>query len=237
MQMSGKGAFANFGQEGTPTPAANQDMPLFSIKGEVKDRDSHIQMLGVVSAFLGADPNKGLEIITLGDKGYMHGPLPMLGAAEDKWYEMPADQASSFKPPLTSESFLDSLTGSGMSPSDFKKKGTETLDDQSCDVYAGDQNALMKAFQNVGQAAGGSDNTNQVIDSADFNLWICQDGYLHQVRMSVQSHDKTKPDQSGTFLMQMHLSDFNGTDIQIQAPANAEPLKMPSFMNLGTPTP
>ncbi len=237
MQMSARGAFGALSQEGTPAPAVNQDVPLFSINGEVKDQDSHFKMQGFIAAFLGADPTKGLEVTTVGSKAYIHGPVPMLGATEDKWYEMPASQASAVKPPLTSQSFLDSLTQSGMNPNDFKKTGTETLDNQSCDVYTGDKDAVMKAFQDVGKAAGGTGDSNQVIDTADFKFWICSDGFMHQVRLSVEGHDKTKPDQKGSFLMLLHLSDLNGSDIQIQAPANAEPLKMPSFLNLGTPTP
>jgi hypothetical protein len=34
----------------------------------------------------------------------------------------------------------------------------------------------------------------------------------------------------------MHIYDI-GADVKIEAPSNAELLKMPSFINLGTPTP
>jgi hypothetical protein len=239
MQTTGKGAFGSGGPETpapnvTPLPPANQELTMISMHGEVNGTNSHFRLQGLFAAFLGVDPTKSLEVITVGDKSYIHGPVALLGASEDKWYELPADESSVAKPPLTPGSFLESFTLSGVNASEFKKTGTESLDDRSCDVYSGDKSLIEKAFKDVGQATGGQDLSS--IDSAEFKFWICDDGYLHQIRMAVEGHETDKPDQKNSFVVQMHLFDL-GADIKIEAPSNAEPLKMPSFINPGTPTP
>jgi hypothetical protein len=240
MQVSANGAFGLTLDQtptasATPAPSSNQEITLFSISGEVNKKDSHFKMGGFVAAVLGVDPNKGMEIITVGDKSYIHGPVALLGATGDQWYEMPTQQAGAVEPPLTPDTFLQSLSSNGMNPSDFQKTGSESLDNQSCDVYSAGKDVIAKGFQDLGQATGGSNN-NQVIDSGDFRFWVCGDGYLHQMRLNVQGHDQNNPAQKGEFTMVMHLNDING-NISIQAPANAQPLQLPSFLNLGTPTP
>jgi hypothetical protein len=238
MQVTASG---NFGLSAGETPApnstpapANQEMTMVSLQGEVSGQDSHFSLQGIFAAFLGADPSKPIEVITAGGKSYIHGPATLLGANEDKWYELPAEESSVAKPPLTPGSLLDSFSASGLNPNEFQKTGTESLDNHSCDVYSGDKASIEKTFKNLGQATGGAALSS--IDSADFRFWVCDDGFLHQVRMAIQGHAQDKPDQKGSFLMQMHIHDI-GTDIKIEAPANAEPLKMPSLPSLETPTP
>jgi hypothetical protein len=239
MQVTVSGSFGLSGAEtpapnATPSAPSNQEMTMVTMQGEVNGQNSHFSLQGLFAAFLGADPSKPIEVITLGDKSYIHGPATLIGATEDKWYELPADESSVAKPPLTPGSLLDSFTASGLDPNDFKKTSTESLDNRSCDVYSGDEAAVEKTFKTLGQAAGGADLSS--LDAADFRFWVCDDGFLHQVRLAVQGHAQDKPDQKGSFLMQMHIHDI-GTDIKIEAPANAEPLKMPSLINLETPTP
>ncbi len=241
MQMSGSGAFGTTGETPaageTPAPGVSGNFDLLKLSGEVNGNDSHFLMGGLIAAFLGMDPTKGVEVTTVGDKSYIHGPIPLLGANQDAWYVTPAQTASAVKPPLTASSFLQSLTTSGLSPSDVQKSGTESLDNQSCDVYAADKSALQRAFEDVNKQQGGQNQSNEVIDNGDLRFWVCGDGYLHQVRMSVDGHDKTNAAQKGSFLLLMHIWDINNSSISIQAPANAQPLQVPSFFNLGTPTP
>lgn len=230
----GLGAEATPAPNTTPPPPANQEVTMISMEGEVNAGNSHFKLQGLFAAFLGVDPDKSIEVITVGDKSYIHGPIPLLGAAEDKWYQLDAGEASVAKPPLTPGSFLESFTLTDANASEFKKTGTEGLDNRSCDVYSGDKSVIQKAFKDVTQATGGEDLS--AVDSAEFQFWICDDGLLHQIRMSLEGHEKDKPDQKSSFLIQMHIYDM-GSDIKIEAPPNAEPLKMPSFFSAGTPTP
>ena len=239
LQVTGNG---NLGLTGDVTPAANvtpvapanEEITMISMKGEVTGQESHLSLQGLFAAFLGVDPSKSLEVVTVGGKSYVHGPAAFIGANEDKWYELPTGESSVAEPPLTPNSLLESISATGLDPNDFKKTNTESLDNHSCDVYTGDQATIEKTFKSVGQAAGAGDWSS--IDSADFKLWICDDGFLHQFRMAITAHSQDQPDQKGSFLVQMHIYDF-GANIKIEAPTDAEPLKVPSILNLGTPTP
>ncbi len=234
LQMTTQGSLNPLG--GTPEAEATPlDLPLITMKGDVNGLDSHVTLQGLFAGLLGVDPNKGLEMITVEGKTYIHGPVPLLGAAEDKWYELPAEQAAAAQPPLHPSTLLESFTSSGMKPEDFQKSGTETLDNRSCDVYSGDKETVVKAFQSASEATGQADGSLENLDTAELKFWVCDDGYVHQTRMFVEGSSKDKPNEKGSFLLLMHLTDI-GANITIQPPPNASPLEVPSF-GLPTTTP
>jgi hypothetical protein len=230
----------NFAAGAGPTPeagATDKPMTLVMMKGEVNGKDAHFTLQGVLTSFLGIDPEKTFEVITSDGKAYVKGPVPLLGATEEKWYEAPPNAASVAQPPLTPGSFLESFGESGINPADFKQLGTESLDGKSCQVLAGDKTAVINAFSKLGGATGATQEDLDSIDNAEFKFWVCDDGYLHQVKMLVEGHDKTKPDQKGSFEILMKITDFNA-DIKITPPADAIPLKLPGQETPAvTPTP
>lgn len=234
LKISGKGNFAP--GPITPTLGATQtEATLLAMQGDVNGKDSHFNLAGLFTSFLGVEPNGSLDFITVGDKAYVHGPVPVLNANEAKWYQVPSQQASIAQPPLTPGSFLEAFSSSGINPDDFKKSGTESLDGHTCDVYSGDKSTVVKAFQSLGAAAGASQQDMDAIDNAEFRFLICDDSYLHQVTMVIDGHNKDKPEEKGTFSILMHLYDFD-SDIKIQAPPDAEELTVPAFP-IPTPTP
>jgi hypothetical protein len=237
MSMTGKG---NFAASGTATPeAGSADTPvtLVDMKGEVNGKDAHFTMQGALTAFLGIDPEKTFEVISYNGEAYLKGPVPLLGATEEKWYKVPAQATSVAQPPLTPSSFLDSFGETGINLNDFKMTGTESLDGRTCEVYSGDKSAVVNAFSKLGGAAGATEEDLASIDNAEFKFWVCADGYLHQVKMLMEGHDKANPDQKGSFEILMKIADFN-TDIQITPPADATPLEIPGQITPEvTPTP
>lgn len=237
MEISGQGNLGLTGSEtpppdATPLASPTQEITLMSVIGEVNGKSAHFTMQGLFAAFLGIDTGKSLQVISTGENNYIHGPVPLLGANEDKWYLLPPNQASVAKPPLTPDTFMSSFTSTGLNPDDFPKTGSETLDNRTCDVYSGDKAAVEKTFQSISQTTGIADLS--VIDAAEFQFWLCDDAFLHQIRMNISGHSQNKPDQKGTFLMLMHVSDF-GSNISIQAPENAEPLSTPAALESPTP--
>lgn len=233
MTISGRGNFTV--GVATPEPgAADKDTTLIAMKGEVNGKDSHFVLQGFVTSFLGMDPSQSLEVTTSGDKAYIKGPVPMLGATEAKWYELPAQAANMAQPPLTPSSFLQSFGDTGINPADFKPAGSESLDGQACQVQAGDKNAVVNAFNKLGGATGATQEDLNSIDNAEFKFWVCEDGYLHQVRMVIEGHDKNNPNSKGAFSVLMKISDF-GSNIKIEPPAGATLLTLPPPG--ATPTP
>lgn len=230
----------NFTGGAGPTPEAGaEDKPttLVVMQGEVNGKDAHFTLQGVLTSFLGIDPAKTFEVISYGGKAYVKGPVPLLGALEEKWYEAPPSASSVAQPPLTPGSFLESFGESGINPADFKLDGSESLDGKSCQVYSGDKSAVVNAFNKLGGATGTTQEDLDSIENAEFKFWVCDDGFLHQVKMLVEGHDKNKPDQKGSFQILMKIMDFNG-DIKITPPADAIPLKLQGQETpAATPTP
>lgn len=219
----------NFAATGAPTPQPgdeNKPITLVTMKGEINGKDAHLTLQGELTSLLGIDPSKPFEVISYQGAAYVKGPVPLLGATEEKWYLAPPEAASVAQPPLTPGALLASFGDAGINPADFKEAGTETLDGASCTIYSGDKSAVINAFSKLGGAAGATQADLDSIDNAQFNFWVCPDGYLHQIRMLIEGHDKTKPDQKGTFEIVMKASDFN-SDIKITPPTDASPLTLP----------
>jgi WD40 repeat protein len=220
-EMHGSGAFGL--ELGDTLPAtATQGLPLISMWAEVNDNDTHTILKGVNAALLGVDPRKGLEMITVDGKAYVRGPLAMLDAKEEKWYEMPSERAQVAQPAVQPSSFFESFAGADMQAEDFTRTGSATLDGLNCDIYAGNKETVLKAFQNV-RAMFNSDAEFSTTDEATLEFRVCEDGHVHQMSMSVAGTTKDKPDQTSTSSLTTHVFDI-GADINIQAPPDAEPI-------------
>ncbi|MDL1895654.1 hypothetical protein FBQ82_05235 [Anaerolineae bacterium CFX7] len=238
LEITGKGDFAA-ADGATATPNDAQPVTLVAIQGEVNQQDAHFSTQGFLNASLGRDPAKPFEVIMHNGNAYFKGPVPVIGAGEEKWYQAPPEIASIAQLPLSPEQFLKSFSESGFEPADFKLAGAETLDGQACQVYAGDKSAVANAFSKLAGATGATQQDLDAIESAEFKFWACADGYLHQVKMGIVGHDPNDPAQNGEFGLLLQLADLNG-NITITPPADAElfvlPTEMPSEP-AATPTP
>ncbi len=215
---------------GMTTPM--QEFPLMSMSGETSGKDSHLIMKGFIAMFLTGDPTKSLEMMTVGGKSYVHGPMPLFGAPEDKWYVGGADSGLNMG---SSEDPVQSFKGQNQDWSKFKKTGTEKFDGRSCDVYSADKEAAMEFFNEFSKQSQQSQSLDQ-LSNAELKVWVCDDGYFHQLRMSMEGSAKDKPNQKVSILMLIHFSDLNA-NIKITPPPSPAPLKTPAFFNFGTPTP
>jgi hypothetical protein len=236
MNISGKGNFSVL-SGATPAPgASDQAGTLLAMKGEISGSDAHFTLQGMVTSFLGIDPSQTFEVISYHGTGYVKGPIPILGANETRWYVAPAQASQLAQPPLTPSSFFDTFGSAGISFGDFQKSGSESVDNKACDVYAGDKTAVVNAFNRLGGATGATQEDLKSIDRAEFKFWVCDDGYLHQVRMLIEGHDKTNTAQKGSFEVAINLSDFDA-DLKITPPADAVPMPTPGAPSGGTVQP
>jgi uncharacterized protein YgiM (DUF1202 family) len=221
MDMSAKGALAS----GLGGPAgAQQVMSVLTLAAEVNGKDAHFTMKGLFSSFMGADPNIGVEFITAGGKSYVKGPLPMIGANENKWYVTTDPQTLGS---MAQSHDIGALAQADMSA--FKLIGGEALDGRGCEIYgSNDKQAIAQAFQSfdAGTLPGSGDMDG--MDSAELKFWVCDDGYFHKLHMSFEGADKANPANKGGIAMSFHIYDFNGA-IKIVAPANAAPLAQPDL--------
>jgi hypothetical protein len=227
--MTMKGALGNI----PGVTGATQELSLFTMTGAIAGKDSHIVFKGFIASFLGGDPAKGFEMMTVGGKTYIRGPLAMMGATENKWYVGGTGQVTSSLP--SADDFIGKSSSQNVDWNIFKKTSTETFDNRRCDVYTGDKNAALTMFQALDLQSTTDFNALSQLDSADIKFWVCDDGYMHQLVMNMEAHDAKKPTDKITMLLRVHLYDFNA-NIKITPPANAAPLTG-SFFGIVTSTP
>jgi SH3-like domain-containing protein len=220
MDVTASGALAG-GLSGTGA-GAPQEVSVLALVAAVNGKDAQFTMKGLFNSFMGADANVGVEFIVVGGKNYVHGPLPTIGAKENKWYVTTAAQTYAS---MAQSHDLGALAQADMSA--FKLMSSETLDKRQCDIYgSSDKLAIAKAFRsfNTGPMSGAGDMEG--MDSAELKFWVCDDGYFHKLRMSSEGTNKANPANKGGITMSFHIYDLNST-IAITAPAGAAALELP----------
>lgn len=192
------------------------------MSGEFKGEDSHFTLKGLLASFVGADPEQGMEVIVVGGESYVRGPVPLLGATEDKWYILEGEQGSVAEPPVQTDDLFSSFAGSDADLSQLESQGTEELDGQQCTVYGADREATIELIQSSDPESlpfGAPED----VEDAQIKIWICEDGLLHQLQFSMEGTDQDTQ-QEMAFDVLLHITEFNG-DVTITAPEDAEPLQ------------
>lgn len=228
LEMTASGAF--MGAAGG-TGAGTQ---LIAIEGDVVGANSHLTLRGLFSALLGADPLQGLELISVDGTSYVRGPAPLLGATEDRWYELP-DDGSSPASAVRADQIVGGLESANLDLSGFEAAGAEELDGQQCQVYVGDKEATVAAFEAVGSDGLPGPQNFEEVERAELRFWICEDGYFHQLQLDTEGVPEGQTESVG-YTMLMRLFDFDAP-ITVEAPADAAPLEISPALGLPTPTP
>ncbi len=235
MSMSMKGDLGQLTAGGDK----NQEISLLAMTGEINGRDSHLTMKGVVGAVLTGDPSKGIEMIEADGKSYVRGPVPFLGAKDNRWYVLAAAQAASTKTQLGSADIYGSFVGKQQDFSMLVPAGTESLDGKKCDVYSASKEDAMNAFLGMGTTPQINreewSSIKDNIQTSEYKVWVCDDGYLHQVRINIEAQEAGKLGQVMGMRLLLHAFDF-GSNIKVTPPANAIPAVSPFIQTL-TPTP
>jgi hypothetical protein len=219
LTMAGQG----LGEELVPGAEPGQTVALFSVEGAFDGSDSDLVLGGFLATFLGVED--GLAVITVDDVSYLRGPVPLLGATEDRWYELPADQSGIAEPPLAADDLLGSFADESFDESGFTQTGSEEIDGLQCAVYIGDREATLAALEGLGEdtlPTGEEEN----LEIAELRFWVCEDGYVHQIQADLSGTNPEVPDQQVELALRMRFFDING-DISIEAPADAVPLALP----------
>ena len=223
MEMRAKGDLGLVGQAGS----SGDFVSLFNLTGEFRGTEAHYTMKGLLRQLLGIDASKGLEAIIAGDKYYMHGPVNMLGATEDKWYVIESSQSQAIQPPIQASDVLSTVAGSDIDLSAFTQSGSETIDGKTCVVFSGDKDATMKAFTALDTGVVAASGGIGQVKNAELSFAMCDDGYPHRMSMMVEASSKDAPDKTFAVAVDMHMYDFNA-DISITAPSDATPLELPN---------
>jgi Bacterial SH3 domain len=211
-------------------PAPGQEVSLVDLAGKRRGKDMHITLKGALMTFFGLDPAARLELIEAGGKSYVHGPAPMFGATEHKWYVIDG--------PPSSESFMKSLQSGVNQTFDYNSLktidlsfftilGKQALHGQQCEVYGStDKNAIVKALKSAATTAPASDLDQ--IDTAEIKFWVCDDGYFHQAWVSIDGTTPDRPNEKVGLRIRLSLFDYNGS-FTITAPSNPARLEQPQL--------
>ncbi len=191
------------------------------LKGETNDPDAHYayQVGG-----------ESIEFTTTRGQFYAKGAKSMGLPTATKWYVITPDLADAVRPPFSPDDTLAEFVAQ-TSRLTFQSGARESFDGQNCQVWT--QTPKSLAETGIGDALsadpeGGSFGT---FDQAESKVWVCDDGMLHQIRVSLAAHNAKKTTDKGTATLLLHFWEMNNTAIKIDPPANAEPFR------LGVPTP
>lgn len=207
--------------EGMPAAPAGQPMEMIGMRGEVEGENSRLTLSGLLAAFLGADPEKGTEFVTVDGKTYLRGPVALLGATDDGWYELPADQESPTSS-FSSGQITDSFSGADVDLSGFTIGGVEELDGLQCTVFVGDKETTVALFERIGEEGVTSPIPIAEVDTAETRFYICEDGRFHKMTIDMSGTPEGQT-EAVSFGLLLRLYDFDA-DISVSAPENAQPL-------------
>lgn len=216
------------GDLGAGAPAGidpNKPFEFMGLEGTVDGKNSAFAMKGMVATMMGVEADKGIEFISVDGETYVHGPLELLGAKEDKWYKLPAGENPTES--MNSNSMVKSMAGDDLEKFKFAESGKEKLDGQSCTVYDGDKEATIAAMKEGKEGSSGLPSASSFGELKDalMQFAVCEDGYVHRMVMSFTGQPENQ-DKPATMVMTMNLSDF-GKPGKIEAPANAEEVQKP----------
>lgn len=188
-----------------------QEIEMLSAEGEMSGSAAHMFMSTLPGFFPSGNAPK-LEMITVGTKTYVKGPVPYSKADQPKWYVYPPKTGSSaaVKPSgfLTPE-----MTR-------YDKIGVEEVDGKSCEVYTIDKEAARQAL--IASGAITAKQMEQVVN-IEATYWLCGDGYIHRSRVRIDSKYVLNPSTTTIMRLEIRFLDFNAP-VEIVEPVGAEPM-------------
>jgi hypothetical protein len=194
-----------------------QEQTFIDLTGQADNGKAQVTLKGVLMAMLSGDLKTPVEIITADGKSYLRG-VSMFGMTDPKvWYVTDDSSAGGFGDFAKPEGFEDWLGDTD--PADFKKVRTESLDNQSCDVYVNNVKS-MDAVPFLKIAADFQDQADMsVLDKGEMSLWLCRDGFL-----DFQGHNQSSVAEKGAIKMLWHAWDYGNSAISITLPKDAKPM-------------
>lgn len=206
----------------TPTQVISPTV-LLSVQMERKGDDTHGVFVSGVNA--------PVELVKVGDRLFVRDQKDTAG---QRWFIVPPEQWSSYQVNSLTQ-LISYVLGDSRK---FSQDGVETLNGARCDVYLQDRAAVVEFFLRrvMGSTNIPLETGDQFLDRAESRVWVCDDGYLHQLEMHIETKSQGGGDTPVAIDIGIRLQDLNG-DILIAAPANAVPLPSPTPLPGVTPVP
>lgn len=190
--------------------------------GTFKGTDSEFSFHGDYSVGLGLKSEQEVRVINAAQKAYVFGPVPSWDATDTRWYALSRKPLS---PPLNWSIILKRLSYEKLAQTNFTSTENAILDNVSCSLYSADNAGVIRLVNVINSSEASPSEVSPSLFSfkeAYFRLWICKDGYLHQIETKVDVTDKTN--QESSFGLKLHFFDMNN-DIQITVPTDSIPIQ------------
>lgn len=207
-------------------------MPGLAIRGA----DSTLNRSVVISGTT-TDTNEFItyDVIVLGNQVFIKGLVGVPGIDPEQWYELPEASQTGVRRLPTARGLIASFDPAEVGKAEFQASGTDELDGEKCTVWTA-QNANF-ARQLIGVTEE-SDLRKQLgeIESSEFKIWTCADGFIHQMSGTVNGHAADNPANAATVTLKFLMSDFDSA-VDIEAPTDVKPFPAPPSQAQPTPEP
>lgn len=221
LTINGSGLVGGFNLGSTNTE-------LLALDARFAGADVSFTLRGFLAAFLGADVTRGLQAITVRGVSYVRGPLTFLGAPDDVWYRLTAEQSVIATPPVQVDTTLSAVGNAGADFSRFTIGEVAERDGVPCQAYLGNRDATTALFASLGAVGLQTQLPEGTVTDAATTIWVCEDGYLRQLSITFRgtTTDPQGQAQPFSFTLDVQLSEING-NITITPPPDARDLPAP----------
>ncbi len=177
-------------------------------------------------SFSGRQPTTGthlvVELTRSAGKAYVKGAAVAPGLDPGSWYEFPATMGNIERITPNPKEILSADNADKLFTSNADPSSIQVLDSQNCQLWIAKNSQLSGIVvntinQDMAQEFG-------QVDDLRVQLWLCPDGFVHQVHAVIAGHDPRSATNKGQAEFAVHFYDFDGTDIQVAAPEGARPL-------------
>ena len=163
-----------------PGAPAKGPVSIIDLWARYSGYNTHMRMKGMLAAQMGANPEQGLELISVDGRTYIHGPAPQIGAAENRWYA--ADEYAAYAAYFEDLYVLQMLASNKLH---LTRGGDERMDSIQCGIYqASDKKAARAAMLALFGGDVDAEAAGVQIIKPDLRVWICSDGYIHRVNVA-----------------------------------------------------
>lgn len=173
------------------------------------------------------------EFIVLDGETFIKGLSGMPGIDPAQWYRFSNELGNITRDAPNRNTLLAALNPQTLEQSGFASAGHETFDGQDCSIWLTQDLKLVSNF--IGIANSQVNDLNKQ-NAGELRVWTCADGYIHQLRGSLQGHLPANPTAPATMQLTVHLFDYDAP-ITITAPDDARDFQAPVQTADETPSP
>lgn len=217
---------------------ANTPIRFLTLEGNVDRNNSRWQMSGALVGLSTGDPATPIELRTLGEHGYILGPLYSIGADEKRWYSTDIVEGDEIFDTASGNNSIGIFDQAKVTLPTFQTDGAEVLDQKSCTIYRANPTELEDYYSRIGAenrfTYGMFSNTQLIFSRGSMAVWVCDDGYVHKMSFAYDIQCGCSDSDRIHFEMETRIWDMN-IIIPVQAPDGSVPLPNP-FM-FPTPSP